>query len=507
MIKLNHIYEGDTLTILKTFPAGCVDTIITSPPYWGLRDYGDETKVIWDADKNCEHNFIDEVNKHDNLRFRVGENTNIGNFKNPDIYSNNKVKTSFCSKCGAWYGQLGLEPTLDLYINHLLQITAELKRVLKKTGVMFWNHGDCYHSTPAGNKGNFNYGKDGLYQRLGKRHTQGGKAEVTPKKISGTPKCLAFQNYRLILRMIDEQGWILRNDIKWHKPNSMPSSVKDRFANTHEPIFMLTKSQKYWFDLDAVRIPHTTNENRPYGIVRERTFGYDTDYPEVRKKSSFNYRVRDAEKKSEQRPQFKASKTEIKKYKHLNILQTYDAYEGKYTDKIKTGNWKAGLPRAENIKGKNPGDLWTIPTQPFSQAHFATFPEKLIQPMIECACPKEICNKCGKARVRITEPTEEYAKNLGGKGFSKKDWNIKGSGSAKSNNYPSVTASYQTVGWTDCGCKAGFKPGIVLDPFGGAGTTGKVAKKLGRSYILIDIKPEYDEMSKKRLANTMGSLF
>ena len=140
-------------------------------------------------------------------------------------------------------------------------ITAELKRVLKPTGVMFWNHGDCYHSKPAGNtkRTAAQQGYDGVYNRLMDRHTQGGKEKVTPKVLSGVEKCLALQNYRLILRMVDSQGWILRNIIQWHKPNSMPSSVKDRFSNTYEPVFMLVKQQKYWFDLDAVRKPHQTS--------------------------------------------------------------------------------------------------------------------------------------------------------------------------------------------------------------------------------------------------------
>ena len=197
----NTIICGDALEELKKFPDNSIDTIITSPPYWGLRDYGIE-------------------------------------------------------------GQLGLEPTLDLYLEHLLETTAELKRVLKPTGVMFWNHGDCYG-------GSFqNYGNRTGGQR--RKNTRSFNREGNPKeRISPTAyytaKCLALQNYRLILKMIDNQGWILRNTIIWHKPNHMPSSVKDRFANSYEPIFMLVKNKKYWFDLDAVRLPHK-GEFKPFNI-------------------------------------------------------------------------------------------------------------------------------------------------------------------------------------------------------------------------------------------------
>ena len=180
-MKTNQIIQGDTLKVLKTWPDDLVDTIITSPPYWGLRDYG--------------------------------------------------VK-----------GQIGLEPTLDEFIEKNLAITKELQRVLKPTGVMYWNHGDCY----GGNNS---------------RASQGGRAGFgTPREGTfkrAAAKCLAMQNYRLIFKMIDHQGWILRNTIIWHEPNHMPSSVKDRFANSYEPVFMLVKKKKYWFDLDAVRARHS----------------------------------------------------------------------------------------------------------------------------------------------------------------------------------------------------------------------------------------------------------
>lgn len=267
------------------------------------------------------------------------------------------------------------------------------------------------------------------------------------------PKCLALQNYRLILRMIDEQGWILRNTIIWNKPNHMPSSVKDRFSNAYEPVFMLVKNKKYYFDLDAVREPFESN-----------------------------------------------------KYDRARMARARTEYGGKWAQESGGAIKMQRAFVAGDAKGKNPGDVWTIPTQPFPEAHFATFPEKLIEPMVKAGCPEWICKKCGKARVRITKPTKEYAKNLGGKGFAKKDWIIKGGGSTKANNYPSATAQYQTIGWTDCGCSLEnkWRSGIVLDPFGGSGTVGIVAKKLGRSYILIDLQPDYCKMAEKRIANTMG---
>lgn len=138
----------------------------------------------------------------------------------------------------------------------------------------------------------------------------------------------SMMSERIALKMIDEQGWILRQKIIWAKQillinkekrtigSVMPTSVKDRFNMSWEYLYHFVKNKKYYFDLDSVRIPPQTFENRPYGIIREREFGYDTEYPEIRNPMVFNYRVRDAERKAGQ-PQFKASEEEIKKWQEL----------------------------------------------------------------------------------------------------------------------------------------------------------------------------------------------
>jgi len=207
-LPVNKIICGHVLEALRKLPSNSVDCIITSPPYWGLRYYGKQANTVWGGDPNCEHDFeLDKLNQ------------------------------GFCKKCGAWYGQLGLEPTLDMYIEHMLEITAELKRVLKPTGVFFLNHGDNWEN-----------------------------------------KNLMMQNFRLAMRMVDEQGWILRNIIIWHKPNHMPESVKDRFTKSYEPVFFFVKSKRYWFDLDAVREPHkeSTKERAKYPTNK---FGGNPDNP------------------------------------------------------------------------------------------------------------------------------------------------------------------------------------------------------------------------------------
>jgi len=483
---INRVICGNTLTVLKTMPDKSVDCIVTSPPYWGLRDYGEDTKTVWNGDKDCQHKWIKHIQPK-----RRGSTDAKSSYERPSRKETQKlkdIKTDFCQKCGAWYGQLGLEPTLDLYLEHLLQITAELKRVLKKSGVMFWNHGTNYGSAISAPNAPIL-----LKERIFKRPA------------IGISKCLTLQNWRLILRMIDEQGWRLRNSIIWSKPNAMPSSVKDRFTNKYEPVFMLVKNRKYHFDLDAVRIPHKESsiERLKYPIVAyggNLKIGRFNRGHNIDLSHKFNYRVRDSEKKSEQCPQFKATKEEIERYKKRrpDEKRMHTFY----------GHSKRGK-EFENIKGKNPGDLWTIPTQPcpreFRGIHFATFPGKLVEPMILSSCPTQICKKCGKARERIVKlgeriPVRKDAHFIK-RGTTPDDGKHLGGAVSAGRMPPGYAYKRETIGFTKCNCEnPEYEPGIVLDPFGGAGTVGVVAKRLGRRYILIDIKPKYCEMARKRIA-------
>ncbi len=406
-MKLNHIYQGHALDVLRTFPDECVDTIITSCPYWGLRDYGDETRVKWSD---------------------------------------------------AWYGQLGLEPTLELYLRHLLQITQELKRVLKKTGVLFWNHGDSYGGS-GGSGGDYNAG--GLRE---------GQTKVGKSGAGIQPKCLALQNYRLILRMIDDQGWILRNDIKWVKPNHMPSSVKDRFANGYEPVFMLVKNKKYWFDLDAVREPHklASLERLQRGISDHHK--YSAGAPGQTLHSGIN------------RPRLNKRKWSRVPGQDKQNIEKHSGY------------FRDNKCLVDFEKGKNPGDVWEIATQPFSAAHFATFPEKLVAPMIKCACPEWICKKCGKARVRITKKTKRDEP------YTYQKVGIPGESNQRGKRERCGQYQAETIGWTDCKCSAGWKQGICLDPFMGSGTVAKVTRLIHRRYVAIEISKKYIKIKDRRLA-------
>jgi DNA modification methylase len=362
-------------------------------------------------------------------------------------------------------------------------------------------------------------------------------------------KIIKTNGYSYEIEIEEPHIFILSDGTLTHNSNHLPSSVKDRFTNTYEPVFMLVKSKKYWFDLDSVRIPWKQESIKrlkyPIGLLGDPI----TRSPLLSGKrvllnpNKFNYRVRDDEKKSEQCPQFKATKEEVERYKEiefwlkkldeggkqreakiwfLNWLkehpngtyeQFYEEMKSKKVSKYKNEGWSQlqnweshfknfvaylGMP---NPLGKNPGDLWRIPTQPAPPEargkHFAIFPENLIKPMILAGCPREFCKKCGKPRERIIVSLYKGTTI----GTEPKKGKILEKVSQLQRTTSGLPFGYtgKTIGWTDCGCGAGFEPGIVLDPFMGSGTVAVVAKKLGRNFIGIELNPEYVKIAEERL--------
>lgn len=270
-IPINKILQGDSLTVLKTLPSESIDLVVTSPPYWNMRDY----KIA---------------------------------------------------------GQLGLENTFGEYLAKLLEVFKEVKRILKPAGNCFVNLGDTY-GTGSGKDENRVHAKQGSL----KGWIDGRSA------VSGYEKSLLMLPERFAIGMI-EQGYKLRNKIIWHKKNAMPSSVTDRLSNKYEFVFYFSKSSRNYFDLDAIRVPFETAENRPEGIVRAREYGYNTKQ---------GTKQRDMENDARRFPKRRPP----------------------------------GNDYARNPKGKNPGDVWTLTLQPHPDLHIAMFPEKLIEPMILAGCP------------------------------------------------------------------------------------------------------------------------
>lgn len=286
-----------------------VDMTITSPPYWGLRDYGDETISIWDGDRNCEHEWNEQkLHKSGGMK---GGRANYHRSQDIDI------NQGFCSKCGAWRGQLGLETHPDLYVKHLCDIYDRVRRVLKDEGTAWINIGDTYSGSGKG------AGYDGSKEswRFDKKPSL---CEVTPAK------SLSMIPFRFALEMVS-RGWILRNTIIWHKPNAMPSSVKDRFTVDFEYLFFFSKKRKYYFEqqFEESILPKGAKKD----LATEKTFGG------------------------------KSVPTEQKANRPGRI------WIGDGTRNMRT--------------------TWSISTKPFSEAHFAIFPEELIEIPIKACCPEK----------------------------------------------------------------------------------------------------------------------
>lgn len=223
----NKIYEGSTLRILKTFCDKSINCCVTSPPYYGLRDYGTATWV--GGDPNCNH--IEKFTKHGGERADRDQTSQI-------FYAK-----TICPKCGAIRvdKQIGLEETPEQYVEKLVAIFREVRRVLKDDGTLWLNLGDSYNGS-GGAGGDYN--KGGI--KYGQPKYNGRKiSTLKPKDLIGIPWRVAFA--------LRADGWYLRQDIIWHKPNPMPESVTDRCTKAHEYIFLLSKSQRYYYDAEAIK--------------------------------------------------------------------------------------------------------------------------------------------------------------------------------------------------------------------------------------------------------------
>jgi DNA modification methylase len=381
-----QILEGDCSIRLRELAAGSVQCVVTSPPYWGLRDYGIP-------------------------------------------------------------GQLGLESTPEEYITKMVEVFREVRRVLRDDGTVWLNMGDCYAgSTPVGeaihdykSTRNLRMAERGTVETKGTHTGRPAVAGLKVKDLVGLPWRLAFA--------LQADGWYLRSDIIWAKPNPMPESVTDRPTKAHEYVFLLTKSARYFYDADAVREPHIAGTHSRGNGGQKR--GLDGDF----RKSGAGAKV---------------------------------------------GGWNE-LPPTENPAGRNLRSVWNIPTEPFPEAHFATFPKKLVEPCIKAGTSeKGCCPECGAAWLRNVA-VDQVPDNGGGTASRKiQKASLVGGGEGWFGKRTRRIA--ETTGWTPtCSHTIDPIPCTVLDPFAGSGTTGVVALRLGRSFIGIELSPEYARMARERI--------
>ncbi len=330
------IIKGDSRRIpLKD---GSVNCIVTSPPYYALRKYS-IPDLVWDDPGGCEHKWGNRIIVQ---KRGVAGTGNTGNHsKIIDGQDTHQEQGQFCLKCNAFRGQLGLEPTIDLYLSHLLQIIDECKRVLRDDGTMWVNISDSYASgkgtcfNPGGGENSLEKKKkeEGHVYPL----NRGNKSDLERQGLQ--PKSLCLIPERFAIAMV-ERGWICRSDIIWAKPNPMPESVTDRPTRSHEYIFMFVKSRKYYFDQEAVREPHTWVDSSGKRIG-SNTIG------QIAKRKRFD-----------------------------------PSMAGGGTKALTHSGSSMNHPNGRNVRS-----VWTIPTKPFPQAHYAVFPEALVSRCIKAGCP------------------------------------------------------------------------------------------------------------------------
>jgi len=422
------ILIGDVFDKLRDLPDESVHCVVVSPPYWGLRDYDVE-------------------------------------------------------------GQIGLEPTLSEHLEVMVKVFAEVWRVLRKDGTCWINYGDCYATSPNGRSAadtkatgsDARTFRDKPFSTVGPINTSkriergsgrwgGGNARATgllkPKDLCMVPNRLAIE--------LQDWGWWVRSEIIWHKLNPMPESITDRPATSHEKIFLLSKSKRYFYDADAVRIQSDWNPDKT-----NIPDGWDTDagaHGSIHRKGRVTGKKVDRQR--EVPPRNKGTKN------HTKLSET---------------------PQGE---GRNLRNVWSIPTKPFSEAHFATFPPDLVIPCIKAGTSEHgVCPNCGTPWKRQTQkdnvPTDKAAKTfVVDDRDHNADGNDQGANRQKDGHKPGYISSVTTLGWKQqCDCETLLPiPATVLDPFGGAGTTGLVADRLGRDAILIEINPEYAEIARKRIS-------
>lgn len=413
-----------------SIPDDSISCIVTSPPYWAKRNYTGES-IIWYKDgiclEDCEHEW--DIRKvtlaHENRDFLGKSVTQEQALKsggaNVHIFRNSKLKAGFCTKCGAWQGQLGHEPTVTLYIKHLMQIFDEMYRILRKDGNLFVVIADTRSRGTRPKQANWE-------DSLRKAGDESSEPDLKPEyKLPSKSQCCVPEIFKLAMM---SRGWIARSTYIWIKTNPKPESVKDRFTDCFEYVYHFIKYKRYYFDI----------QYEPAVCSNDR----------------------------------RAGKGRIE-------------YNGKHLGEEGTGERAfVSVDTLRQMRGAFIG-----PIQPYKGAHFATYPEWLIEPLIKAGCPKWICKGCGKVAPPVYNTQKIKRKRLHDTTEPCKE------AGQSPNDYEGTNRWLE--GYDICDCAAGFRTGVVFDPFAGAGTTFVVAEKLGLCWGGIELSKQYIKMSYRRL--------
>lgn len=447
-------------------PDKSVHCVVTSPPYYGLRAYAGEQMIEWPTvryspmpglpeltiqgcEPGCAHEWGEQLlQREQSGRSRLKWET--GGQPAAKVPDGPVSQGAYCIHCGGWRGGLGNEPTPEAFIGHLILVMREMWRVLRDDGCAFINLGDSFsgsggdhaatHQNDALSKSR---DRDGVV--LG-----GKKAGIPAKNLYMIPSRFALA--------CQADGWIVRSRMPWIKRNGMPDSCEDRPSQVIEDIFMLAKSQDYFFDMHAVKMPAVVGYNGS-SFTKGKTKEAREHLSPVGTKERENQDGANGRN-------FRSSDFFFKTWQGLATSEE-------------------GEPLAMVVNAKG-----------YSGAHFACFPPDLPLTLIKAGTSAHgVCSKCQAPWVRVVEKGErvtiprlaEGNEGLDSKMYGPAGWN-----------------TYNTVGWQpSCTCNAGEPiPATVLDPFNGSGTSGRVALQLGRSYIGVDISEEYlSDLAPERLSN------
>lgn len=429
------IYVGDCRETLQRLPAQSVHCVVTSPPYFGLRDYG--TGQWQGGDPDCTHKTRRPATASNGSTL-AGSKATTGHQQ--------EGYRDVCARCGAVRvdRQIGLEASMEAYLETMVDVFREVWRVLRDDGTLWLDIGDSYSGSGKGPTGQNGVGQ---HERRQGFDTDCRSASIPAKNLMLIP-------WRLVLAL-QADGWIVRSVISWQKAAPMPESVTDRPTNAWEPIFLLAKRPRYFYDAEAVRGPSS-------GVTGG---GWSKSYAEAQ--------------------------------------PTH-------------GAMRLDRP-ADNPAGRNMwnywrdlDDTWLLSPEPFSESHFATFPTEIPRRAILAGTSaKGVCPKCGAPWRRETRDSDGYAAlpsaRRNTEGYASRGLEA---GNRYGSETPGVTRQTVTVGWQpSCQCNADEPiPATVLDPFGGAGTTALAANRNGRHAILCELNPAYADMARRRLVNDLGML-